>query len=339
MTYFLNNYDWKFTLSMCASSILICFGLASLFRPLNPITSSSSSSSKPKSMPLKNVNEKAENNSIVHEEKIIQSYIGSVYSLNVEKKLPFYQRNAFLRLTVEILTEMTNFKLLRQNFGFLLITLSNFFLFTGYFLPYIYIVRIADAEGMNNPDFLLSVMGITNIPFRMLFGLIADRRIITALNLNTLCVVFATGPFFIYKILLMKHTWGQYLFALSFAIGTAGMNSLTTAYLVDLVGVEKFGNATGIINLFRGIGCSIGPIFGGMLADKTSIEDTFYFSGVCFVIGSIFTTLASFLELIKKTCMKNTRTVEVNNNDNRMKNMNETGVDKNLLQDKTNITA
>lgn len=41
------------------------------------------------------------------------------------------------------------------------------------------------------------------------------------------------------------------------------MNSLTTAYLVDLVGVEKFGNATGIINLFRGIGCSLGPVIGG----------------------------------------------------------------------------
>ena len=97
----------------------------------------------------------------------------------------------------------------------------------------------------------------------MLFGLIADKKIISALNLNTLCVVFATGPFFIYKLILMKHTWGQYVFALCFAIGTAGMNSLTTAYLVDLVGVEKFGNATGIINLFRGIGCSMGPVLGG----------------------------------------------------------------------------
>ena len=63
---------------------------------------------------------------------------------------------------MEILAEMTNFKLLRQNFGFLLITLSNFFLFTGYFLPYIYIVRIADEEGMSNPDFLLSIMGNLN---------------------------------------------------------------------------------------------------------------------------------------------------------------------------------
>ena len=36
------------------------------------------------------------------------------------------------------------------------------------------------------------------------------------------------------------------------------MNSLTTMYLVDIVGLKKFGNATGIVNLFRGFGCFIG---------------------------------------------------------------------------------
>lgn len=34
-------------------------------------------------------------------------------------------------------------------------------------------------------------------------------------------------------------------------------------YLVDLVGLEKFNNATGIVNLFRGFGCFIGPYAAG----------------------------------------------------------------------------
>jgi len=34
-------------------------------------------------------------------------------------------------------------------------------------------------------------------------------------------------------------------------------------YLVDMVGMQKFNNATGIINLFRGFGCFIGPFLGG----------------------------------------------------------------------------
>ena len=41
------------------------------------------------------------------------------------------------------------------------------------------------------------------------------------------------------------------------------MNSLTTMYLTDLVGNKKFSNATGIVNLFRGFGCFLGPFLAG----------------------------------------------------------------------------
>ena len=44
----------------------------------------------------------------------------------------------------------------------------------------------------------------------------------------------------------------------------AGMNCLTSVYLVDLVGLDKLTNSTGIISLFRGLGCVIGPYAGGM---------------------------------------------------------------------------
>lgn len=42
----------------------------------------------------------------------------------------------------------------------------------------------------------------------------------------------------------------------------AGLSSLTTAYLIDIAGVENFGKAIGIINLFRGFGC-VGLIIAG----------------------------------------------------------------------------
>jgi MFS family permease len=58
--------------------------------------------------------------------------------------------------------------------------------------------------------------------------------------------------------------WSLVLFSVLFAIGIAGINSLTTPYLVELIGKEKFANATGIISLFRGFGCFIGPFLAGM---------------------------------------------------------------------------
>ena len=38
-----------------------------------------------------------------------------------------------------------------------------------------------------------------------------------------------------------------------------------TPYLLDIVGKRKFGNAMGILNLFRGVGCFIGPILAGLV--------------------------------------------------------------------------
>ena len=41
------------------------------------------------------------------------------------------------------------------------------------------------------------------------------------------------------------------------------MNCLMTPYLMEIVGAEKFSNSVGILNLFRGFGCFIGPVLSG----------------------------------------------------------------------------
>lgn len=325
------NYDWKLTISIAACGILLCVILGSFLRPLNP-----ASDSKKKAVELKNMNMTcSEGNELsVHEEKIVQTYLGSTYSLNVKE--PFYERNKFLRLSVEILREMTNFELLIQNFGFLLITLSNLFCFTGFFLPYIYLPSIAEQHNlMEKPAILLSIIGILNIPFRLLYGIIADKRFMTPLNLNTLCVLVATVPFFFYDTVLQYSVWGQYLFAVLFAIGIAGMNSLTTAYLLDMVGLEKFGNATGIINLFRGFGCSVGPFIGGAIVDAFESKSiVFYFSGFCFLIGFCLTLGASMGEQLKSCCNKGS-----DESNGGVIIGNDSELDKNLLNNKSNLNA
>ena len=82
------------------------------------------------------------------------------------------------------------------------------------------------------------------------------------------------------------------------------MNSLTTAYLIDIVGIEKFGNATGMLNMFRGIGCLLGPFTARFILDSNWSSDksvklpklpamAFYFCAVCYAFGFVFTLLAS----------------------------------------------
>ena len=41
------------------------------------------------------------------------------------------------------------------------------------------------------------------------------------------------------------------------------MNCLMTPYLTEIVEPKKFGNSVGILNLFRGFGCFLGPYLSG----------------------------------------------------------------------------
>lgn len=331
--YLIKTYDWKFTFSICACIILQTTLCGALMRPLEPVPISLAD--KAKQVELKNLNstgeEKNEHGGEHHHHEegpsrvALETYHGSVYSLN-EVTPKFYERYSCLRITVGILKEMSDFSLLRQNLGFLLITLSNFFIFFGYFTPFLYITKIAEENGVPKEEasFLISIIGIVNIPARMAYGFIADRRIILPINLNTFSVIVGTVPLFLY-FKLAEAYWSQVIFAVAFAIGIAGMNCLTTMYLVDLVGLKKFSNATGIINLFRGFGCFVGPFASGLISEKFGKVNCFFFSAICFSVGLVLTFLVSFQSTIKscrKTDENDTAAVE---------SAKDTDVQKNLL--------
>ena len=165
------------------------------------------------------MNEMTEEECAQNPDRVIMTHCGSMLSLHRESQ-PFYKKNKFCQLVIEIVKEMTNFSLLRENAAFALITISNFFTFTGFFLPYIYLTRVAkEKTEMDEAQYLLALIGFLNIPFRLLFGWVVDRRFITPLNLNTACVFVATVPFFFYKEVLSNYVWGQYTFAFFFAVG------------------------------------------------------------------------------------------------------------------------
>jgi len=299
----IKHFDWKFATSICSCIILQTCVCGALLRPLNP--GESSSSKKPKHVELKSLKKQSKSHDHEDEDvaKTVQTYIGSVVSLNEghksNEKLPIYQRNKFLRISVGILKEMTDFKLLCENVPFLLITVSNFFIFSGYFITFMYMTKIADDNGIENSSWLISIIGIVNIPFRMLYGFIADKKFISAVNLNTLAVLISTAPLFFYP-LLQYYFSTQAIFAFLFAVGIAGMNSLTTMYLVEIVGMGKFSNATGIVNLFRGFGCFIGPFLGGIIVEKFSKVTAFYYSGICLLIGLVMCVIVSFIMYFRK---------------------------------------
>ncbi len=72
--------------------------------------------------------------------KNITEFTRSSISVAAKKKEAFCaQSGAASKFILDIVKEMTDFKLLGQNKGFLLITLANFFAFCGFFSTFIYL--------------------------------------------------------------------------------------------------------------------------------------------------------------------------------------------------------
>jgi len=65
--------------------------------------------------------------------------------------------------------------------------------------------------------------------------------------------------------------------------------------LVDLVGVDHLTNALGILLLFRGVACFVGPLIAGYLFDVTHDYGlTFAFLGGCLIAGGFMLPLTGF---------------------------------------------
>lgn len=123
------------------------------------------------------------------------------------------------------------------------------------------------------------------------------------------------------------------------------MNCLTTMYLCELVGLKKFSNATGIINLFRGFGCFLGPFLGGKFKFVEKKNNLFllkipgevvkffgkanfcFFSAFCFIIGTVLASLVSFVSLCKPA-----KKQDINEtNETTIKTLGDSEINKNLL--------
>ena len=73
--------------------------------------------------------------------------------------------------------------------------------------------------------------------------------------------------------------------------------------LVDMFGVDVLATTFGLIQLFRGIGCILGPLVCGFLYDKTkSYVSAFVIAGSLFILGG---TLTGFVWTLNKKQSKN----------------------------------
>lgn len=75
---------------------------------------------------------------------------------------------------------------------FLLFAISNFFLYTWYDVPYVYLADYAIEMGYNESDasILISLIGIVNMVGEILLGWSGDRKFISAGMIYAICMLF-----------------------------------------------------------------------------------------------------------------------------------------------------
>merc|ERR1719259_1553710 len=127
-------------------------------------------------------------------------------------------------------------------------------------------------------NLLLSIVAITNTLGRIVVGLITDLPWVDSLMTSNTCILLlglATlfVPFF-------SSYSGLVVMALLFGFGAAGMISMGSIVMVDVMGLKSLNVSFGCLAFFKGFGILVGAPIGGLMFDATnSYDHTFYFGG------------------------------------------------------------
>lgn len=203
-----------------------------------------------------------------------------------------------------------------KNMPFLLFAISNFLLYTWYDVPYVYIADLAIKKGHTDEDasYLISLIGILNMFGEILLGWAGDKAWV---NAN---MVYAVSMVLCGLVIALVPVFGSYL-SLGILSGFFGLfisanYSFTSIILVEIISLERFTNAYGVLLLVQGIANLIGPPLAGGLFDITESYDlSFYLAGLFIALSGL---LLFVYPIIKKMARYRRKQTLLNNHKNKI---------------------
>lgn len=169
---------------------------------------------------------------------------------------------------------------------FLLFAISNFILYTWYDVVYMYLPDWAIEHKVSETDasVLISLIGIVNMFGEIALGWAGDRKecnpnIIYAVCMGLCGISIALIPFFL--------TYGMMcVLSSAFGLFIAANYSLTSIILVNLVDLDRFTNAYGLLLLVQGVANLVGPPIAGWGYDLTGTYNLSFFLAGAFIVVS-----------------------------------------------------
>ncbi|XP_053694385.1 uncharacterized protein LOC128742165 [Sabethes cyaneus] len=223
-------------------------------------------------------------------------YRNSMTTIAKEKTAWYQGIDEFKTLLVSIL-DLSYFR----DIHFLLFAVSNFLLYTWYDVPYVYLTDNATEMGFtpSQSSMLISIIGIVNMVGEVVLGWMGDRKSVNANFTYAVCMGFCG------LVTAMVPLFSDYI-SLSFLAGSFGLfiaanYSLTSIILVELITLERFTNAYGLLLLVQGVANLVGPPLAGWISDITENYNlSFYLAGLFIALSGLLLLVLPAIGRYKK---------------------------------------
>lgn len=208
----------------------------------------------------------------------------------------------------ELLSDMMDFSMFLE-LHFLLMSLATILLFTWFIVPYFYITDFMKVYGMTEDQgsFVISVIGITNTIGMIGLGWAGDQPWMNVPKTYAVCLV-ACGLSIIGMPLFISNYYMLMFTSALFGVFFASNFSFTPTILVQLIPLERFTTAYGLVLLCQGIGNLLGPPLAGWMFDLTQDWDlSFYMAGAWIIVSGV---LVAFIPYTKNRLIWGEGTLE-----------------------------
>ncbi|XP_054168273.1 uncharacterized protein LOC128965587 [Oppia nitens] len=200
-----------------------------------------------------------------------------------------HEKSGFLYNLKDVFLDMidlSNFK----SFRYSLFCFSNFLLYVCIDVPYVYLPDQTIISGSADKDsfsYVISIIGIFNTLGIVFVGYFGDKRWVDPSLLYS-CFIVING-FSLAIIPWLHNFWGTAIMAALYGFTISANYALVSIILVNLISLDSFTNAYGLLLLVQGFGSLVGPPIAGWLFDYFGDYNVaFHLTGICiFISGAL----------------------------------------------------
>ncbi|GBP60080.1 Monocarboxylate transporter 12 [Eumeta japonica] len=179
-------------------------------------------------------------------------------------------------------------------FHFFMFNLSSLILSVWFIVPYYFLVTYMNKMEIDGAPTLISIIGIASSIGIVILGWIGDRPWANVTKIYAVCLIICGASVALYPCFI-RDFWVLTVISAVFGLSFASSYSYTPAILMELMPLDHFTLAYGMILLSQGIGHLVGPSLGALLYDLSGTWDlTFYVGSAWIVVSGLCVGVIAF---------------------------------------------